>query len=132
MFDHHPRESTSDTFNADLVDALTVCPILRERPRPINVNTATREALRGVMGVGQDEMVQTILALRSFKPIRSLASVLAVDDPAFAENIRPYLDVRSREFIVAARAYAHERAVNIRALAQRDSSGKVELIQWIF
>jgi type II secretory pathway component PulK len=132
MFDHHPRESTVDTFNADLVDGLTICPLPRERPRPINVNTATPEALRGVMGVGQDDMVRTILALRSFKPIRSLATVLAVDDPDFAENVRPYLDVRSREFRVDASAYANHRAVSVRALAQRDSSGRVEIVQWIF
>ncbi len=131
-FDHHVRATALEAFNADLVDCITLCPPPRERPLPLNVNTATKEALQGVVGIGQDEMVKTLLVLRTLKPIRSLDSALAVTDPEFSENIRPYLDVRSRFFRVDARAYANNRAVNLRILAERDPNGQVDIVQWVF
>jgi general secretion pathway protein K len=131
LFDRRPGAAL-DAFNADLVDALGVVPAPRERPVALNVNTATREALQGVLGMGQDELLRTILALRALKPIRSLEAIVLAVDPEVAENIRPYLDVRSRYFRVDVRAFANGRAASLRVLAARDAAGRVEILQWVF
>lgn len=131
FFRHRPRDSSLDTFNADLADVVTVLPIARERPIPVNVNAAGRDALLAVLGVGRDDLVKTILVLRSAGLIRSLDPLLVASEPDYVAAVRPYLDVCSRHFVVEAQAQAGDRMAAVRALVVRDSSGRVEILNWV-
>ncbi len=132
LFARHPRSSAADVYSADLVDCVAVIPATRTQPIPLNVNTADKDALLGVLGIGRDELARSILNLRAGEPIRSLAPLLSVADPALAEDVRPYLDVKSSLFTVDAQAYAGGQSVRLRVLARRSSQGDVEVLQWVF
>jgi type II secretory pathway component PulK len=131
-FQRHPQTSSLRTFEADLVDSLTLIPLARERPLPININTASRETLTGVLGLGQDALVAAILTLRSIKPIRDLEALSVMAEPGFFETVQPYLSVRSSIFEVESLAYANGRTERVRALASRGRDGRVDVVQWLF
>ncbi len=132
FFDHHPRESSSDTFNSDFTDAVTLIPVRRERPFPLNANTATKTALSAVLGFEHDDLVKAIIALREMRPLRSLEAFAIATDPETSAALLPYLDVRSRFFTVESRAHANDLAAVTRALVMRDTAGQVEVLQWVF
>ncbi len=131
-FLHHTRESTRREVEADLLDCLTLLPLARHRPLPININTADPAVLQGVLGVGQDTLVRTILTLRELKPIRDFASLEAVAEPDTLPDLRPWLAVRSHFFRVDVRAAEADRSLRLQALAQRDDAGRVRILQWVF
>lgn len=131
-FARRPRTGVARIFEADLVDCLTLLPVPREKPLPININTASRETLTGVLGLGQDALVATILTLRSLKPIRDLEAVALMAEPGVFETVRPYLAVNSQHFEIEALAYAEGRSERIRARATRTREGRVDIVQWLF
>lgn len=132
LFAPHVRSRLPGSFDADLNQCLTLLPIPREKPLPININTASREALTGVLGLGQEYLVSTILTLRSLKPIRSLEALALLAEPEYFESVRPYLDVRSRVYRVQARAYADGHTETLHVLASRGADGRIDILQWIF
>jgi type II secretory pathway component PulK len=99
---------------------------------PVNVNTASREVLMGVLGIAQESLVQLIRAQRNESPIRSIDQFYAQIGKTVPDELRPYLGVRSRCFAVDAQAYAEGRTERLRVLAQRDSKGNVDVVQWVF
>lgn len=131
-FARRPRTGAARTFEADLVDNLTLIPVPREKPLPININTASRETLTGVLGLGQDALVATILTLRSLKPMRDLESIALMAEPGVFEAVRPYLAVHSDWFEIEALAYADGRSERVRARAARTREGRVDVVQWLF
>jgi type II secretory pathway component PulK len=126
------RTSSRDGFNASLRDCLTLLPVIRTRPLPVNINTASAEVLQGVLGLGQDTLVRTILTLRTIKPIRSFEPLAAVAEPGVLEAVRPYVAVRSDFFRVEVQASGPQRSLQVQALARRDGVGRVDIVQWMF
>lgn len=126
-----PRETIARGFDAMLVDHVTLIPIPRERPIPINVNTATRETLRAVMGFEQDRLVDMVLTLRSIRPIRQLDVFVVTAGAETFDRLRPHLDVRSRYFRVFARAEKNGRRFDVDVFAVRADDGRVEIAQWV-
>lgn len=126
-----PRTSSLDGFNASLVDHVTLIPVARIRPLPLNVNTASREALRAVVGLEQDNLVETALTLRALRPIRQLDVFSVTAGPETFDRIQPYLDVRSHYFRIHARAGQNGREVGIEALVHRQDDGRVLVLQWV-
>lgn len=125
-----PLESTLRSFDASLVDNVTLLPLARSRPLAVNINTASRETLRAVVGLENDTLVDTILTLRAIRPIRQLdVFAVAIGADAF-ERIRPLLDVRSRYFRIESAAESRERRLTLFVLATRQDDGRVEIVQW--
>lgn len=131
LFKRHERQSAHEFFNADLIDCVSVFPVSLSRPASVNVNTAKAEVLMGILGLGQETLVRTIVAMRMEKPIRSLDAIGMVLDPLLLEAVRPYLDVSSRYFTVDAQAFAEGQTQRIQLLAHRDPSGGVQVMNWI-
>lgn len=130
-FARRSRASTLDAFGASLPDLITLIPVPRQRVVPININTASRDTLRAVLGLEQDTLVDTILTLRSIRPIRQLDVFAVSAGPATFERIRPHLDVRSAYFRVEAVAEREGRRATALAWATRKGDGRVEVMQWL-
>lgn len=131
-FARHERRSAHDVFNADVVDCLAVLPGRHDSMTPVNVNTAGREVLLGVLGVAQDGLVQLIAAWRNQRPIRSIDQFFAETGRPVPVELRPYLDVKSRFFTIDAQAYAEGHNEHLQVLARRGSGGDVDVLQWVF
>lgn len=132
LFALHTRSRLPGSFDANLGECVTLLPVPREKPVPVNLNTASRETLLGVLGFEQENLVQTILTLRTLKPIRNLEALAILSDPDYFESVRPWLDVQSRVFRVEARAYADGRTEMLHVLAGRGRDGRVDILQWYF
>ncbi len=131
-FTRKARSGSLRSFDADLVDCLTLLPLPRTQPLPVNINTASRETLTGVLGLGQDTLVATILTLRGLKPIRDLEPLSVMAEPGVFESVRPYLAVGSGYFEIESQAFADGRTERVRALAARNQEGRVDVVQWQF
>ncbi len=129
-----PRErfQAPKTFQADLVDCIRAHPGRRSNPTPINVNTATREALLGVLGIMEEEWVRYILVLRKEHPLVSLDPIMTVGDQARIKLVKPYLSVNSDLFEIQVRAFEGGQAEELWALARRDRKGNVHVERWVF
>ena len=55
LFARHEHNEITDLYNADLMDCVTVLPFPRTRPVPININTAGKDALLGVLGLDHED-----------------------------------------------------------------------------
>ncbi|TAN39216.1 MAG: hypothetical protein EPN23_00395 [Verrucomicrobia bacterium] len=115
-----------------LLDSFTVVPVARERPVRVNINTAGREVLLAVLGVDQGYAVQALLALREGGPIRSLRPIQRAVDPNLQDVVERYFDIRSLFFRIEAEAMADGQSTRIRAIARRDESSAIEIVQWLF
>lgn len=128
-FQRRSREALREAFAGNLIDCVTVIPVTRNQPFSVNVNTASREVLQALFGIGNEAVTDTIVAMRQYSPLRSLDQLALVGDPRLYESVRPYLSLRSNFFSVEAQAYHEERTEVVRLLAQRDSSGRVRVVQ---
>jgi general secretion pathway protein K len=131
-FVRHERHSVLDAFDADVVNCLTVLPGPHDSVAPVNVNTASREVLLGVLGVMEESLVQLIKEQRNLRPIRSIDQFFAQIGRPVPEELRPYLDVKSRFFSIEAQAHAEGHTENLQVLAQRSTEGNIEVLQWVF
>ncbi len=118
-------------FEANIIDQITVLPMLRTRPVPVNINTASREVLLGVLGFERDHLVRYILAARDTDPFYSIEGLLSTADPNALRDVRPFIDVRSSFFRIEARAYQAGASRQLWALAHRDTTGYIRIIQWV-
>lgn len=118
------------TVSADLPDCLTVIPGRRTSPVPVNVNTAPREVLAGVVGLAQEEWARQVLVMRQAAPIINLEPLLEAAGPD-PDSLRPMLDVKSSLFCVKASAFYDNHTVDIWALVKRNDSGEVSVIRWV-
>ena len=131
-FARHERHSALEAFNADIVDCLAVMPGPHNSATPVNVNTAGTEVLLGLLGSTQERLVQLIKMQRNQRPIRSIDQFFSQTGQIVPEELRPYLGVKSRFFAVDAQAYAEGHTEHLQVLAQRDSGGNVDVLQWVF
>ncbi len=113
----------------DFVDCVTALPEIRSRLLPVNINTAPREVLLGILGLPLDQTVNKILFLRSMKPLQSLDVVSSLlGDDLFA-SVRRYLDVKSRYARIHCKA-SRNGSIVVTALVSRDAEGVVRPLQW--
>lgn len=131
-FARHEHMSRRETFNADLVDCVTVAPGADNAHAKVNVNTAPADVLLGVLGLPYDGIVRTILAARATEPLGSIEPLLAAADPVLAEFARAWLGVKSGLFLVDAQAYGEGQSERLRALARRGPEGTVDVLQWVY
>lgn len=123
---------TRDPFRGKPGDCMTILPRPRSEPVSINLNTAGRETLLGVLGIEQEELVRTILGLREIAPIYSAEQALSVVDPLLSERVRPYVDVCSRYYRIEARAYLEGQTINLHAMIERNKDGDIEVVEWYY
>lgn len=110
---------------------LTALPGERTGILPINVNTATPEVLRAILGGRDYTMVDAICRLRDSTPLTSLAPLASLMDADRLRASRCYLDVKSSFFSVYAQAARNGGSEEIYALVRRDDEGEVEILRWI-
>jgi type II secretory pathway component PulK len=114
------------------MDVLTVLPGRRSKPSVVNVNTASREVLLGILGLEQEEWVQYILVMRKDQPLASIDAMSVVANPTLMGLVRPYLGVRSDTFRIEARAFEGGRSAQLWALVRRNEAGDVEVLRWVY
>ena len=131
LFARHEHNEITDLYNADLMDCVTVLPFPRTRPVPININTAGKDALLGVLGLDHEDLVRIILVQRLNTPIRSIEPLLLAINPNLLQTVQPYLDVKSSCFTVDAISSTDEQSLSLRVLARRSPNGSVEVLQWV-
>lgn len=101
-------------------------------PEPININFASEQTIRALIGPSRPAMVAGLIALREAAPLRSLDSIAAVAEPLRMNRMRPFLDVRSRWFSVAVRVENERQVLRLNIEAVRDAAGQVEIRRWFF
>jgi hypothetical protein len=115
--------------DADLIDGVSIIPAPRNRVVPVNLNTAAPFVLEGLFGIGNEGLVERIVALRGERPVASLALLTDVFGSEAFERIAPYLDIRSSFFRIEATAYRDGRTARLHLIARRDDAGRVETLQ---
>lgn len=130
-FDPRPRVEPPGPFRGTLSDAVTVLPVPRVSPVPVNLNTATADTLRGVLGLEQEALVRELISRRKAAPLRSLDAAVSAVDPDALQMLLPYLAVRSAYFRIEAEAILGESRQRIQVLARREPGGTVEVLRWL-
>lgn len=119
-------------FEGCLLDMTTILPGRRGSPHPVNLNTASIETLRGVLGPQMEAGAASIVSLRSAGPLTSYSLIAArIGNPLAFESVRPYLSFGSEFFSVYIRSYLEGRTLHSAALARRDEQGLVHVLRWV-
>jgi type II secretory pathway component PulK len=121
-----------NTFEADINDCITILPGLREKPVPVNINTAARSVLLGLVGLEEEEWVDKVVAIRRERPIPSLDAAFTMISAQTAKEIEPFVDVKSRFFGIHAVASVGEKTETLYVLAQRQPNGDVQVVRWVY
>lgn len=124
------RRQRDELFGGDFRLAVTLVPDASDAPIPVNVNTATREALLSVAGVEHADTVRSAMALRALHPFQSL-SLLFAASPELAAALEGAIDVKSSYYRVRATAERNGRRRSVVAWARRETDGSVHLLQWL-
>jgi len=114
-----------------LIDALTIIPVSRNLPIRVNVNTANRTVLEGVLGRDQRAALEQILARREHRPILQEDVRQITLDPDLAQRLGAYVAVRSEYYRIRARAAQGDRSRIAEALVHRDTTGNIGILDWI-
>lgn len=117
-------------YEASLSELATLIPRSRTRPVPINVNTASPDVLRAVLGAERERLVELVTTLRGVRPIGSLEALRWSDEVAMLEPVMPYLDVRSRFYRIRALAESEGHELTVEALVERVREGHYSILQW--
>ena len=131
MFEQKPGGGRA-MFSGDLVESVTVIPAARSRVIPINLNTASPDALMGLFGIGGESMVERILIRRKAGPIANLDFLERQIDPAIYERIGAYIDFRSSWFLVEASAHGEGGVERVDLVAYRGENGRVDVVRAMF
>lgn len=119
-------------YEAGLLDMTAILPGRRRSPHPVNLNTASIETLRGVLGPQLEGGAASVISLRSAGPLNSYSLLAArIANPLAFEAVRPYLSFRSEFFSVYVRSYLEGRTLESAALARRDEQGAVHVLRWV-
>lgn len=108
--------------------ALAVLPAQEPRLEPVNVNTASRQALLAVFGDNNAGLVERIIRLRNTVPLLTLNQVM---DPVTLQKFAPYLSVKSSFFSVYSRAEMGVATEAVYCLVKRDQTGNIQVIRWV-
>lgn len=131
QFRLRPRAAADDLFGGDLSAATAVVPLPLEAPLPVNVNTAGRDVLMALAGLGSEAAVRSALALRQVRPFESLA-MLFTANPELAASLEGAIGTASSCFRVRARASLGDRHGSVMAWVERDGrTGDVRILQWL-
>lgn len=124
------RHHRDELFGGDFRQATVLLPDAPDAPVPVNLNTATREALLAVAGIEHAATVRSAMSLRALHPFQS-TTLLAAADPDLAASLEGAIDVKSAYYRVRATAEHDGRRRSILAYARRDPDGAVHLLQWL-
>ena len=124
------RRTRDELFGGDFRRATALIPDRPDEPVPVNVNTASREALLAIAGIDRAELVRSAMALRDLHPFDSLSMLFAAR-PELAAALEGALDVKSSYYRVHAVAERDGRRRSVLAWARRDTDGSVHLLQWL-
>lgn len=130
-FERKPLYKIARPFSENLIDLACIIPGPDKRPIPININTAPKPVLEAVLGPERETLVRYIELARLDQPYRSIDALLALADPGYLEDVRPFLDVRSNYFLVEVNGFAAEHRAHLRVVAQRDTEGNIRIRQWV-
>lgn len=130
-FARKPRHVIGRPFGADAIDLLAIIPGPRNRPVPVNINTASSEVLNAVFGPEQEMLARYVYITRADNPFHSVEALVAQADPASYAELAPFLDVRSTHFLIEVQAFESGRQATLRAVAHREREGQVHILQWV-
>ena len=131
LFRSRPRVDPDDLFGGDLAASTALVPRPLEAPLPVNVNTASRDVLMGVVGLEQEAAVRAILSLRQVQPFESLA-LMFMANPEVAAALEGSVSTASTCFRVRARAAQDGQHRSVLAWVERDpKTGDVRILQWV-
>ena len=122
---------TDRRFEANIKNLIAVIPGPRERPTPININTATAELLEALVGTANEPLARYIQLTRLERPFRSLDALLPFIDTGTLQFLRPFADVRSSHFLLDMQALHNDQRVRVRAVAERSPEGDTRIHQWV-
>ncbi|MEM7392715.1 MAG: hypothetical protein AAF492_10240 [Verrucomicrobiota bacterium] len=132
LFERRQQYDLTRAFNANLIDCFCVIPGARKVPVPINLNTAPREVVAGVLGIENEELADQIIEIRKGRPLTSVFSISSLSrDPELFQSLKPFIGFVSRFFVVEASAWREQRTERIRALVQREGTGEIKILRWI-
>lgn len=115
--------------DADSIARLRPLLVLLPEPRPVNVNTASREVLAALFDGMDLASAERLVQARRSKPFRSLDEIKAQIRPELhAQLTGERLDVKSSYFIVTGRLRLDERVMEQRSLLRRRGQ-EVELLR---
>lgn len=130
LFRRRTGTRPDDLFGGDLAASTVMVPAVLEKPIPVNVNTASREVLMGLVGLEHESAVRTVLALRELQPFESLA-VIFMANPDLAAALEDSVGTSSSFFRVRAQAGTETRRREVTAWVERSETGDVRILQWI-
>ena len=131
LFDLTSHVRTNAPSACSLGEILTILPIRRVTPMPINLNTASENTILGVMGIDNRGLMQRIVNQRKARPLRRADATALAVDPNLVQRLAPYVSVRSSFFRVHAVAYQLGHSESVEALVKRDNQGNVHVLQWV-
>ena len=129
MFERDLSRSRLRMFAGELVDAVTIIPAPRDRVIPLNVNTASPDALLGLIGLGGEPVVESIVARRREGPISRLDFIAHDLGEIQYARLAPYLAMRSEWFLIQSAAYRDGRSERIEVVARRSDEGEVHIVR---
>jgi type II secretory pathway component PulK len=115
----------------NLINSVTIIPVVRNVPIKVNVNTAARTVLEGVLGRNQRAALERILERREHRPILPEDVRQITLDPDLAQRLSAYAAVQSEYFQITARATKGDRSRFAHALVHRDTTGNVGILDWV-
>lgn len=131
-FDPTPRYRTDRPFEANLKDLITIIPGPRDRPVPVNINTATAELIESLVGTDNPLLARYIQLARTERPFRSLDALLPYDDGGGTlQFLRPFAGVRSTHVVLDMQALQNDQRIRARAIAERSADGNARVLQWV-
>jgi type II secretory pathway component PulK len=127
-----PPVKNNQPFLAEPGNTFSIIPVPRRRPIPVNINSAPRQVLVGILGMENSTFVDQLLGIREHHPIRSLNLITQlIDNERTRSTINTYLDVKSQYFTIEARSHIKGNSAALNALVHRNPDGKTEVIRWV-
>ncbi len=126
-----PAIDVSSEKPVPLWTVLTVGPGRADRLATVNVNTASREVLLGILGQERQNIVDLFLDYRERAPLNSLVELRAFVPGRILDPVSPYLDVHSTRFRLEIEAWYRGRHTQLMVWAERNSDGEVQITGWV-
>lgn len=129
LFDRKPASTRGGLFQGNLADGVTIIPVPRQRIIPLNINTASPEALFGLFGVGNEALVERILARRLEGPITRLDFMARLAGADALAGLTPYLEMRSSWFRIQSTAFKDGQSARLDLIARRQEDGRMDVVK---
>lgn len=132
LFDRQPAGTWANLSSGDLIDCVTIIPAERSGIIPMNVNTASADALQGLFGPGRQAAVEFLLSRRKAGPITRFDFIAAQLGAADYAMLSPYLDIRSSWFQIDTTTAQDGRIARLQVIARRGDDGQVDAVRAFF